>query len=88
MDVVYTKVMPFQGGFTINFGSWFIDPDGDMLTITVTSSNPSVVEFTHDQNNFNHVTLTMLSGGSTTITVTADDGRGGITSYSFYYGPF
>ena len=59
-----------------------------MLKISVTSSNPSVVVFRYDNNNPNSGTFTLISAGESTITVTADDGRGGITSYTFPYGIF
>ena len=57
-----------------------------MLTISVTSSNPSVVVFRYDNNNPNSGTFTLISAGESTITVTADDGRGGTVSHSFSYG--
>ena len=61
-----------SGNHTILLTNTFFDPDGDELTFSATSSNESVVIA-----EVNGVTLnlTIVGTGSTTITVTADDGK-------------
>ena len=60
----------------------FRDPDYDDLTITVRSSNTNIVEVEiyGDQEG---LWITAVSRGTATITVTADDGRGGRVSQAF-----
>ncbi|MDQ0495829.1 S-layer homology domain-containing protein [Paenibacillus brasilensis] len=61
-------------------GTLFMDEDGDTLTYTITSSNPqvgSVVE--NEEGSF----VALHSTGATTIEITANDGRGGVSSTSY-----
>ncbi|PJF44466.1 MAG: hypothetical protein CUN55_03835 [Phototrophicales bacterium] len=54
------------------------DPDGDPITTTVVSSNPSIASVTKIDN----VTfrVTGIAVGTTNVTITLNDGRGGSTS--------
>ncbi len=56
------------------------DPDGDPLTFTASSSNTGVATVAV-VNNFNF-NVTGVSGGSATITLILDDGRGGVVQTS------
>ncbi|MED3575062.1 Ig-like domain-containing protein [Cytobacillus praedii] len=64
----------------VNLSSYFNDPDGDALTYIVSSSNTGVGNASVSGNT---LTLTPKDLGNTTITVTADDGKGGQVSQSF-----
>ena len=55
------------------------DPEGDLVTVDVQSSDPGIAEATYDENN-RVLTITGNSEGNTTITLTADDGNGGVTT--------
>lgn len=57
------------------------DPDNNPVTVTASSSNPSVATVNVDSN----TQLTVFAGvaGTATITVTADDGQGGISTATF-----
>ncbi|HEY0741175.1 MAG TPA: choice-of-anchor D domain-containing protein [Chryseosolibacter sp.] len=69
------------GSTTVEASTVFVDNDEqDALTLTVTSSDPSVVTTTIADGIIN---ITEGSVGSTTITLTANDGVGGIASESF-----
>lgn len=59
------------------------DPNGDMVTVSVQSNNPSIAAGILDEN---EPTLHVVCGesGSGTITLVADDGRGGVASTSFF----
>lgn len=59
----------------------FSDADGDVLTISVVSSNPEVASV--QDRGYGLVELTPLQEGSAHITVTARDGRGGRASFIF-----
>ncbi|GIO06201.1 hypothetical protein J31TS6_22290 [Brevibacillus reuszeri] len=73
--------------------SWFIDDDGDSLSYTVTSSKSEVVDVEIGHGSYtdldgNQVTDTriLVTGktlGMSTITLTADDGKGGRQSLTF-----
>jgi len=65
----------------INYADVFSDDDGDELTITVSSSNLAVVTVSVISNNQIHIDEVGL--GTSTITVTANDGRGGSVSDEF-----
>ncbi len=64
----------------IDFSGTFMDPDTDMLMFTVMSDDESVVTATIAGNT---LTLTEVGPGSSIITVTAIDGRGGMASDMF-----
>ncbi|MDU8675870.1 S-layer homology domain-containing protein [Paenibacillus polymyxa] len=65
---------------TIGLASTFADEDLDLLTYSADSSNPGVatVSVTGDQ-----LSITPLALGSATVTVTADDGKGGTVQTIF-----
>ena len=73
-----------RGTQTFNLDNHFSDPDNDALSYSATSSHPDIVGTAVSGN-----TLTIASVGDTTfirpvtITVTADDGKGGTVSTSF-----
>lgn len=67
--------------FVINdISSIFSDPDGDNLTYSISASPTGVVNITQSGN---QVTFTAQDINTTTITITANDGRGGTVSNSF-----
>ncbi|GAA4850036.1 Ig-like domain-containing protein [Algivirga pacifica] len=68
------------GSETIVMDSTFFDPDGDALTYAVSSNNTAVV--TASVSGINLV-LNEVGAGSATVTVTANDGKGGVISDSF-----
>ncbi len=57
------------------------DPDGNPFTLNASSSDPNVASVTVDSST--QVTVTGVNVGSVTITLTADDGLGGIANSSF-----
>ena len=63
-----------EGGNTISLdvAQYFSDPDGDALTYTAESGNPGIVRVSSSGS---MVTLTPVSPGNTTVTVTARDGH-------------
>ncbi|KZE68145.1 hypothetical protein AV545_22375 [Paenibacillus jamilae] len=65
---------------TVGLASTFADEDLDSLTYSAGSSDPGVatVSVTGDQ-----LSITPLAVGSATVTVTADDGQGGIVQTTF-----
>ncbi|MGG4186667.1 Ig-like domain-containing protein, partial [Paenibacillus jamilae] len=65
---------------TIGLASTFADEDLDLLTYSADSSDPSIatVSVTGDQ-----LSITPLAVGSATVTVTADDGKGGTVQTIF-----
>ncbi|TAE31871.1 MAG: T9SS C-terminal target domain-containing protein [Candidatus Kapaibacterium sp.] len=64
----------------LTLSTYFIDDDGDALTYTATSNSPSIASV-----GINNGILTIQgqSAGTTSIRVTASDGRGGSVSLSF-----
>ena len=60
--------------------SVFTDPNGDVLLYQVSSSDPSVATASISGS---ILTVVALSGGSATITVSADDGNGGTAQTTF-----
>lgn len=60
--------------------SIFSDPDGDALTYTITDSPTGVVNIAQSGS---QVTFTAQDIATTTISITADDGRGGSVSHQF-----
>ena len=61
--------------------SYFSDADGDTLDITASSSDATVATAMVDSNG--KIAVTGVAVGSTTVTVTADDGSGGMVSQKF-----
>ncbi|MGM0792363.1 MAG: S-layer homology domain-containing protein [Bacillota bacterium] len=66
--------------FSIELGSVFTDPDGDALQLTAVSSAADVADASLQGAT---LLITPVTAGASTITVTADDGRGGIVYESF-----
>ena len=88
--VVDARAIPDQvlnTGFaneSIDFTGTFMDSDaGDMLTYTVVSSSTSVVTAAIADEAAPVLTLTEKGGGSSEITVTASDGKGGTVPHMF-----
>ncbi len=65
---------------TVDLSDVFEDGDGDVLTYTVSVDDESVVTAFAGSSD---LTITEVSPGETTITVTAEDGRGGSVSDAF-----
>jgi acetyl esterase/lipase len=63
-----------------NLASLFADPDGDAMTYTLSESPAGVVVV---ERSGNQVTFTASQINTTTITITANDGRGGTVSMNF-----
>ena len=72
------RIVTTEDSIEINISEVFSDPDGDALTYTVRSSNPEVAEATIDGA---LVIITSMGLGDTTITITANDGKGGDRYY-------
>lgn len=68
--------------FTIDLTNAFTDPDNDSLTYSVASSTASIA-VASISGNLLTVTPQAAAHGKTTVTVTANDNRGGIVSYGF-----
>ncbi|EFM09449.1 S-layer domain protein [Paenibacillus curdlanolyticus YK9] len=69
-----------DGPLVLMLDSLISDPDGDSLSYEVLSSRVRVARITM---NGSQLTLTPLTAGTTTITIQADDGRGGLLTKSF-----
>ncbi len=65
---------------TVDLENVFSDADNDVLTFSATSSNSSVATTSISDN---ELTITEVGVGTTIITVTADDGKGGTVSDEF-----
>lgn len=70
-----------QVGEPINVPISAFDPDGDPIAVVATSQNPSVV--TAQAFGTDTVQLQGVGAGVTSVTVVADDARGGVASMSF-----
>jgi len=68
------------GSTNLDLSGLFADPDGDALTLTASSSNPSIVTAGVSGTS---LAIGEVANGSATITVAADDGKEGITMTSF-----
>ena len=83
-NVIPTQALTVGGSaFTRNLNSTpavFIDPDGDALSYAASSSATNIATASISGN---MLTVAPVSGGSATITVTANDGRGGTAQTSF-----
>ncbi|KAF6616694.1 S-layer homology domain-containing protein [Paenibacillus sp. EKM101P] len=64
----------------VSFADVFADEDSDALTFTATSTNAGVATVAV---NGSDLKITPVSAGTTTITVTADDGNGGTVDTQF-----
>ncbi|WP_342563109.1 S-layer homology domain-containing protein [Paenibacillus sp. FSL R7-0345] len=69
-----------DGVQTADLSSVFADLDGDTLSFSAVSSNPGVSTVSVSGST---LTIVPVSAGTTTITVTADDGNGGTVDASF-----
>ncbi|OWR32566.1 RTX toxin [Saccharibacillus sp. O23] len=67
----------------ISLASAFSDADGDPLTYEVHSASPAIATAAFSPAYGDSVLLSPVSGGNTTVTVTANDGRGGKTDMTF-----
>jgi hypothetical protein len=56
------------------------DPDGDPLTLIAQSDTPAVATVSLDGGT---LTVTGVAAGNATVTISADDGRGGVATVSF-----
>ncbi|MFC5531640.1 beta strand repeat-containing protein [Cohnella yongneupensis] len=70
------------GSKAVDISTKFSDPNGDPLTITAISSNPSLVTIDPLSSNTS-IVLKPVATGTATITVTANDQKGGTVSTSF-----
>ncbi|MEW9698584.1 phospholipase D-like domain-containing protein [Paenibacillus sp. SI8] len=68
------------GNVVVDATNTFSDPDGDALTLTATSSNTGIATVSVAGKIF---TISPVAAGTATITVTANDGRGGTASNNF-----
>ena len=75
-DALPDRTTTLRGTFTVDASQAFVDPDGDPLTYTVSSSAPHVVA---GQAVGARVTLTAVGEGTATIRVMATD-RGGLSA--------
>lgn len=73
-------VMLGEGDKTIDLSQVFSDVDGDTLTFTAVSLQPNVANANVAGN---QLTIHPLAGGTATIQVTANDGKGGTVSDTF-----
>lgn len=69
-----------EGSKTISLGDYFTDIDGDTLEYTISSENESIAKVSEINGS---LLLEALEHGSTTITVEATDGNGGVATKSF-----
>ncbi|WP_433750868.1 Ig-like domain-containing protein [Paenibacillus amylolyticus] len=60
-------------GATLNLNNYVTDPDGDLVTYTISSSKPDVAKVIL---NGSQLDVVPLEDGTATITVTSNDGRG------------
>ena len=82
-------VMMTEGDDPVMRTAMFTDPDGDMLTYSVDTSNDTVATATNDGA---EITITAVGAGSATITVTATDadgsGMSGTQTFTVTVAPF
>ncbi|WFA22647.1 RTX toxin [Paenibacillus mucilaginosus] len=69
-----------EGSQTVDFSGLFTDPDGDSWTMEAVSADPGLASVSVTDKK---VHLTPVAAGSTSVTVTAKDGRGGSLSRTF-----
>ncbi len=70
-----------EAGETVDIDVTTSDPDGDPVNLFVASSNASIASSTVVSPS--RISVTGVTAGSATVTVTANDGRGGLTSTAF-----
>ncbi len=80
LDIQNVNLDPSNSQFTLNAGSYFSDPDGDVLTYSVSFSREGIAW--NDQGG-NVFIFYAQANGSVIVTITADDGRNGSVSQSF-----
>ncbi|RDI40050.1 S-layer homology domain-containing protein [Falsibacillus pallidus] len=80
VNAISDQVVTMENPVRINLASVFTDPDNDELTFDAVSSNASYATASVDDG---YLTITPEEIGSTTITVTASDGKGGAEEVSF-----
>ncbi|NGQ95604.1 DUF4073 domain-containing protein, partial [Brevibacillus sp. SYP-B805] len=68
------------GDVTVDASGVFADADGDTLTLSVTSDDENVATVAV---NGTEIVISPVSAGTATITVTADDGKGGTVQDAF-----
>lgn len=65
-------------GENFNYQLFISDPNGDAITLTVASADPGIATVTKiDNRNFR---VTGVSASTVIVTITLDDGRGGVTT--------
>lgn len=79
-DIAAQSLPKFGPAQEIELTSYFTDPEGDTLVYSAYSADTATVEATVTGST---LTLTQKSPGTTTVTVQANDGKGGITEHSF-----
>lgn len=77
------KAVQGFGKTQVNYGNVFSDPDGDALTVAVSSSDESVVTVALIPND--QFAVNEVGTGVSTITVTASDGKAGMVSDTFIF---
>ncbi|MDH5160324.1 BslA/BslB family hydrophobin [Heyndrickxia oleronia] len=69
-----------SGDLTIDLSGTFTDQDGDTLALTASSGDASIARVNIIGTN---VVVTPIAIGATNISITADDGKGGLVTDSF-----
>lgn len=75
-------LLPNKNNVTLSLSDYFSDPDGDAISYTFSSEDPSLLKITYDQEK-NEVKIQALLYGSTTVKVTAKDVLGAVTEAEF-----
>lgn len=79
------RTVTTEDSIEINISGVFSDEDGDLLSYTVDSRNSAIAEARIEDE---LVIIAQKSIGATTITITADDGKGGKAQVSFKFGVY
>ena len=72
LDVISGQILTVGTSGTVDVSGYFSDPDGDQLTYSALSSDENIATVSATGS---VITITPVSGGSVTITVTANDGN-------------
>ncbi|MDN5204743.1 T9SS type A sorting domain-containing protein [Fulvivirgaceae bacterium BMA10] len=80
-SIADTTLVLGSGNVYINFANTFADSDGDDLSYSIFSTNPSVL--TAQINDNDSIYLNLESTGSTVISLTANDGHAGFATDEF-----